>query len=302
MLASIIIATRNEEKNIGQCLDRVYCQCVDFAFEVVVIDSGSRDRTVGIVGKYPAHLLQIPASEFHHARTRNLGASSSSGKYLVFLSGDAVPASSHWLRTLVKNFTDVEIAAVYGRQLPRADATPERAFFLQHRYGTERLVKSTKNNGSGKHLLYQFSNVNSAIRREVWERLPFPEDVNAYEDFSFAIQAVRQGYSIAYEPGAAVFHSHNYSLWRSFQQYFDSGVLYRRRHLWSARQNSRMRSDGIRYVCDEIKYLLKHRAGHRVPYVMCYEVARYLGLILGRNENLLSDAIKKRASSHRLFG
>jgi rhamnosyltransferase len=302
MLASIIIPTKNEEVNIGRCLEAVFGQSVNFSFEVLVIDSGSQDRTMEIVRKYPARLLQITPAEFHHARTRNLGGRASSGKYLVFLSSDALPADKGWLSALVRNFREPAIAAVYGRQLPKPDATPERAFFMHHRYGTERLVKTANSNGSGKYLLYQFSNVNSAIRREVWERMPFPEDFNAYEDFSFAIQVVRQGYSIAYEPGAAVFHSHNYTLMRSFQQYFDSGVLYQRRHLLDGQQNNRMRSDGMRYVWKEMEYLLQHGAAHRLPYVLCYEAVRYAGIVLGRNEQLLPAAFKKRASSHRLFG
>jgi rhamnosyltransferase len=302
VIASIIIPTKNEEANIGRCLEGVFTQVVDFPFEVVVIDSGSKDRTTDIVSKYPARLLQIGEDQFHHARARNLGAAASAGKYLVFLSGDAFPADNGWLCALLRNFDDAGIAAVYGRQLPKPDATPERVFFMQHRYGTERLVKNINGNGTGKYLLYQFSNVNSAIRREVWHRMPFPEDINAYEDFSFAIQVLRQGYSIAYEPDAAVFHSHNYTLLRSFQQYFDSGVLYRRRELWDAQQTNRMCSDGLRFIWNEMKYMLEQRAAHRVPYVLCYEAARYAGVILGRNEWLLPLAIKKKASSHRLFG
>ena len=302
MLASIIIPTKNEEANIGRCLEAVYGQSVDFPFEVVVIDSGSRDRTMEIVRKHPARLLEIAPSEFHHARTRNLGGTVSSGKYLVFLSGDAFPADDLWLSALVRNFDDAGIAAVYGRQLPKEDATPERVFFMQHRYGTERLVKSANCNGTGKYLLYQFSNVNSAIRRGFWEQTPFPEDINAYEDFSFAIQVLRHGYSIAYEPQAAVLHSHNYTLMKSFQQYFDSGVLYHRRQLWDAQHANRMRSDGVGYLWNEMKYLLEHRAANRLPYVLCYEAARYLGIVLGRNERLLPGAFKKRASAHRLFG
>jgi rhamnosyltransferase len=302
MLASIIIPTRNEESNIGLCLERVYSQRVSFPFEVIVIDSGSRDRTLKIVEHYPARVMQIAPSEFHHARTRNLGAAASSGQYLVFLSGDAIPADNEWLGSLVRNFDDGNIAAVYGRQLPKVDAKPERVFFMQHRYGNRRLVKRASVDAAGKYRLYQFSNVNSAIRKDVWQRFPFAADLNAYEDFSFAIQVVQQGFSIAYEPEAAVFHSHNYSLVRSFQQYFDSGVLYRRRRLWDARHTSQLTSDGVLYVWNEIQFLLRHRAAHRVPYALFYEAARYLGLVLGRNEHLLPNVVKRGASSHRLFG
>jgi glycosyltransferase involved in cell wall biosynthesis len=302
MIASIIIPAKNEENNIGRCLEAVFRQSADFPFEVLVIDSGSQDRTMEIVREYPARLLQITPAEFHHARTRNLGGRVSSGKYLVFLSSDAFPADKGWLSALVRNFREPAIAAVYGRQLPKADATPERAFFMHHRYGTQRLVKTANSNGAGKYLLYQFSNVNSAVRRDVWEQTPFPEDINAYEDFSFAVQIVRQGRAIVYEPEATVLHSHNYSLMKSFQQYFDNGVVYKRRKIWDGQQKNRMRSDGLRYLWNETKYLVERGAGHRLPYVLCYEGARYLGIVFGRQESLLPDAFKKRASSHRLFG
>ena len=302
MLASIIIPTKNEAMNIGPCLDQVYGQRVDFPFEVVVIDSGSQDRTMEIVKQYPARLLQIAPGEFHHARTRNLGGRASSGKYLVFLSGDAIPADQGWLSALLSNFQEPGVAAVYGRQLAKPDATPERVFFMQHRYGTERLVKSANGNNVGKYLLYQFSNVNAAIRKDVWEQTPFPEDINAYEDFSFAIQIIQQGHMIVYEPHAAVFHSHNYSLMKSFQQYFDNGVVYQRRHVWGGQQGNRIRSDGLSYLRKEMKYLIARGHGHRVPYVLCYEAARYVGIVLGRHARLLPRAFKQRASSHRLFG
>lgn len=302
MLASIIIPTKNEAMNIGPCLDQVYGQRVDFQFEVVVIDSGSQDRTIDVVKQYPARLLQIAPGEFHHARTRNLGGRTSSGKYLVFLSGDAIPADQGWLSALLRNFQEPGVAAVYGRQLAKPDAKPERVFFMQHRYGTQRLVKSANGNTVGKYLLYQFSNVNAAIRRDVWQQTPFPEDINAYEDFSFAIQVIQQGYMIAYEPHAAVYHSHNYSLLKSFQQYFDNGVVYQRRHVWDGQQGNRMRSDGLSYLRKEIRYLIEGGQAHRVPYALCYEAARYVGIVLGRHEGLLPRAFKQRASSHRLFG
>jgi glycosyltransferase involved in cell wall biosynthesis len=302
MLASIIIPTKNEAMNIGPCLDQVYGQRVAFPFEVVVIDSGSQDRTIDIVKQYPARLLQIAPGEFHHARTRNLGARASSGTYVVFLSGDAIPADQGWLSSLLRNFQEPGVAAVYGRQLAKRDAKPERVFFMQHRYGARRLVKSATGGTAGKYLLYQFSNVNAAIRKDVWEQTPFPEDINASEDFSFAIQVIKRGHKIVYEPDAAVFHSHNYSLMKSFQQYFDNGVVYQRREVWDGQQGNRIRSDGLSYLRQEMQYLLERGQAHRVPYVLFYEAARYVGIVLGRHERLLPRAFKQRASSHRLFG
>ena len=49
MLFSIIIPAKNEEHNIGKCLDSILA--VDFQlerFEVIVVDNGSTDRTVQV--------------------------------------------------------------------------------------------------------------------------------------------------------------------------------------------------------------------------------------------------------------
>ena len=65
---SISILTRNEELNIGDCLDAVFSQKFDGKFEVLLIDSGSTDATVDIARRFPIRIEQIRPEEFHHAR------------------------------------------------------------------------------------------------------------------------------------------------------------------------------------------------------------------------------------------
>jgi glycosyltransferase involved in cell wall biosynthesis len=302
VLASIIIPTKNEEDNIGRCLEAVFRQSADFPFEVLVIDSGSGDRTVEIVRKYPVRLVEIAASDFHHARTRNLGAETATGDFLVYLSADAFPATDRWLANLLRNLSQPGVGAVYGRQIAKDNAAPERAFFMNHRYGSERRIRSESLNHVPKYRKYQLSTVNCAIAREVWTRTRFPEELNAYEDIGIAIRIAALSYSIVYEPEAPVFHSHNYALWYSFKQYFDCGVVYRYYGMWDDGQIAGIKSDGWQYLLKEMRYLVSHGASHRCPYVACYEFFRYLGVFLGRNERLLPRFLKRNLSSHHLFG
>lgn len=53
MTLSVCVATYNEEKNIGRCLDSVK----DIADEIVVVDGTSTDKTVEIAKKYGAHVI-----------------------------------------------------------------------------------------------------------------------------------------------------------------------------------------------------------------------------------------------------
>lgn len=52
MTLSVIIITKNEEKNIRRCLESV-----QFADEVIVLDSGSTDNTVSIAKEYTEHVF-----------------------------------------------------------------------------------------------------------------------------------------------------------------------------------------------------------------------------------------------------
>ena len=45
---TVIILTKNEEKNIGDCIESIN----SFAKRIVLIDSGSEDKTIEIAQKY----------------------------------------------------------------------------------------------------------------------------------------------------------------------------------------------------------------------------------------------------------
>lgn len=59
---SVILATFNEEKNIGTCLDSVK----DIADEIVIVDGGSQDRTVEIVKEYGAKVIETDNPPIFH--------------------------------------------------------------------------------------------------------------------------------------------------------------------------------------------------------------------------------------------
>src|SRR6266550_1246429 len=125
-MISILILTKNEALNIERCLDMVFRQEVKGEYEVVVVDSGSSDCTLEIAQRYPVRGYSIAPEEFHHARTRNFAASLAQGEFLVYLAADALPATTDWLHWLISNFSDPDVAGVYGRHLPKEGSTFER--------------------------------------------------------------------------------------------------------------------------------------------------------------------------------
>lgn len=85
-LVSIVVTTRNEEKNIKNCLESIIAQTFR-NIELIIVDNFSEDRTVEIAGKYDAKVyLKGP----ERSTQRNYGAHVSSGKYLLYLDADMI--------------------------------------------------------------------------------------------------------------------------------------------------------------------------------------------------------------------
>ncbi len=150
MKVSVIILTKNAGDKFELLLDKVYSQKFGEGFEVVVVDSGSVDETLGTAEEFRARIHRIKPGEFHHARTRNLGANLANGHYLVYLSQDAIPLDNDWLGSLITPLEHKEADIVYGRRMARKEAKPMDRFFYDCFYPNKRLIVTKENVGTPK--------------------------------------------------------------------------------------------------------------------------------------------------------
>lgn len=203
---SIIIPAKNGGPLFGKVLAKIFTQQVSFPFEVVVVDSGSREEDLQMIRSYPVRLHQIPPKEFNHGLTRDLGASLTRGEFLIFMNQDALPCDEHWLSRMIEPFrADPELAAVQGGQRevedgPRFywDSMGARFYFTRE---SEGWIKHYKGIG--------FSTVNAAMRRSAWEACPFGETV-MMEDKKWQRAATERGFKIFDCYHACVYHTHDY--------------------------------------------------------------------------------------------
>lgn len=288
---SIVILTKNGGKRFVEALEAMKRLDTAVPYEVIVIDSGSTDGTPEIAERHRARVHRIRPEEFGHGRTRNLGASLARGEIVVYLTQDAVPASPRWLSALTAPLGDPQVAGVYGRQLPD-QTSPMEHFFLETVYPAQRIVKRLDRHRPRFFDLF-FSDVNSAIRKSVWGRYPFPEDVLMSEDQYWAGAALLAGYTIVYEPTAAVWHSHRYTLGRLFRRNFDSGAS-----LVEMRQELRglMGRFGVSYLARELAWMVRRRLWGAIPYALCYEGCRAAGFWVGTHSRRLPRVLKRRLS------
>lgn len=278
---SVVIPTKDGADTVGELLARLFDQEQRFDLDVVVIDSGSRDGTLDVVKRFPVRLEQIAARDYNHGATRNLGIRASRGDLIVLLTQDAIPVDRHLLASLAEPFANPRVAGVYGRQIPRSDCDVVRRRELES-WLTGRAepalaeLRDTDLEALPPLERYQrcvFDNVCSAVRRDVWERLPFPV-VPFGEDIAWGRSVLRAGHAIAYEPRAAVIHSHRRPVaeeyrrtrlcHRALNDLFDLATVPRRRDvlhgaLW-----------GLRH---EIPYAWRHAPRGRQRWLQTLRIA-----------------------------
>lgn len=195
-MISIIIRTKNEERWISKVLRAVFSQ--DYKdFEVIIVDNNSIDRTLERAKQFDVKIVSI--DEYLPGKALNLGIRASRGEFISFLSAHCIPVDNRWLEHLLNNFTDNDIAGVYGRQEPLSFSSDFDKRDLLIAFGLDRKVQIKDS---------FFHNANSIIRRDVWERYPFDETVTNVEDRVWAKKVIDNRYKIIYEPKASVYHYH----------------------------------------------------------------------------------------------
>lgn len=207
----MVIRAKNEARFIGETLEALFDARALAPRQVVVVDSGSTDGTQTTVQAFPASLIQIAAEDFTYGYALNLGVANVDAEIVATLSAHSLPAGHDWLHNLIEPFSRPRVAGVYGRQLPRANAT---LFELVGMHLTGVLSDSPR-------LLDRrplFSNANGAFRRSLWLEHPFDERVGGAEDIAWVRTMQERGYVIAYQPSAAVYHSHGEPLLRHLRR------------------------------------------------------------------------------------
>lgn len=103
---TVIIITKNEEKNIARCLDSV-----KWADEIIIVDSGSTDRTIDIASQYP-NVKVYKQQWLGYGPQKNIALSYATNSWILALDADEV-LSSELTDNIQKKIQQEHSASVY---------------------------------------------------------------------------------------------------------------------------------------------------------------------------------------------
>lgn len=219
LTVGIIIRARNEAEHLPRLLAAIAVQSL-VPDEIIVVDSGSSDGTDVIAQEFGGRLVRIEPERFSFGRSLNIGCSEAHSHILVIASAHVYPSDEKWLELLVAPFArDSNLALSYGRQTGDA-----RTHHSEH----EIMRRWFPTSSDDDQRIPFCNNANCAIRKSVWEQLPYDESLSGLEDLDWAARALNAGYRIAYVAEAGVVHIHRQSFSMIVERYLREAMAYRR--------------------------------------------------------------------------
>jgi glycosyltransferase involved in cell wall biosynthesis len=97
---SVVVITKNEEKNIQRCLESV-----KWAGEIVIVDDNSTDSTVEIAKKYTQKIYIYDSTGKFFDDNKNVGINKATGDWILSLDADEVipPALADEIETAIQS-------------------------------------------------------------------------------------------------------------------------------------------------------------------------------------------------------
>lgn len=219
---SLVVPVRDEEAGVGELIAGIAAQTRQ-PDEVLIVDGGSRDRTIELLReattRVPA-LRVVEAGDATPGRGRNVGIDAATYDWIA-LTDAGNRLEPEWLERLVAAARrDPSIKVVYGNFEIATGSFFESCAALAY--------PPPKQERPGGRIRGPFI-ASSLLRREVWRQVGGFPDLRAAEDLMFMDEIARRGFKTAWEPRATVWWHLRPTLASTYAKF----VLYSRHNVWA---------------------------------------------------------------------
>lgn len=201
---SIGILTRNAGPLFHRVIDSLINQKTDLPFEIVILDSASKDDTVPFAESKNVKAVPYRPAKFRFGSARDYLFEKTRGEIIITISQDVLPASPTWLQTLIQPILDNRADATVGEQLPHPGGY---AFYWDYHGSWLRTIPVRFDQQFGRICI---SCANLALRRSVWEKLRFG-DCETIEDRVMQTRLFKSGFRMMQVKEALSYHGHDYT-------------------------------------------------------------------------------------------
>lgn len=191
---TIIVPAYNAEKYIEKCINSIINQETRYKYNVILINDGSSDGTLGILKSYEekySFIKVFSQKNIGIAETRNKGIKHISGKYVAFIDSDDF---------IEKNYVEKLLNCAYEK-----DADIVRCNYYEYDINKKSIIKTGKNrpnktyvNGLGRDITdYKGYPWGGIFKSKLWRRIEFPNGY-WYEDMIIRMICFREAKVFSY--------------------------------------------------------------------------------------------------------
>ncbi|RUS44633.1 glycosyltransferase family 2 protein [Cohnella sp. AR92] len=233
MLTSIILLTLNNMDQTIRCVNSIRA-FTHVPYELIVIDNGSADGTIGWLHEQPDIRFFCNGSNAGFAASCNQGVSMARGELILLLNNDTL-VSPRWLPQLQAALLSHESVAIAGPVSNFVLPMQKRAFTYLNDAQFFQFA-----DGFNHHDPARWRDVTSLsgfcmlMRRSTWDRIGALDEqfvLGGYEDIDYGYRALKQGLALRIAGDTFIYHEGNKSFDRNHLDMYAIARVNRRRFL-----------------------------------------------------------------------
>jgi len=212
---SVVIPVFNGGRKIRRCVQALRRQRTQRAYEIIVVDDGSTDRSLQWIRGDGIRVFK--QGNQGPAAARNLGVEKARGKIVLFTDADCEPLED-WIEQMVQPLEDPSISGVKGSYLSRQKKIVPRFVQLEYESKYEKMKRDC-------HIDFIDTYAAGFLKKDFLAAgkydTRFP--TASVEDQELSFRMWEKGCRMVFNPEARVYHTHADGLWNYMKKKFRIG-------------------------------------------------------------------------------